>query len=535
MNEGTPAYQCTAYRRQLPLWGYLDDLFAGSEAWLGRDEAGQIHVTYKAQSYLPREAAEESGDYLNRLACSPFDDRFAQSLRKFVALVLANGIEQIDIPPIIQPHFDNLDYQGGSLQQIVGELAIKALRHGHTFLLIDYPLADPSIRSQADYERSGRRPYWVSYAATQVIHWVTEVIRGRTELKLVTLRESAIGAVGEFSEREVTRYRVLRPGSWELWEEVEEQGRCFYQQIDGGPTSLSFIPLVCLYGGLREGFFRSRPPLKALADLNLTHYQVKSDHLRKLHLCCLPVPELRDSMRPDGEALTIGPNAFIHIRDPQGSFNWKEPLATSIEQSRKEVSDLEESMDVISAAYLNQPGDRQTATTTAIQAVELESNLQTFADQFCEGLNEALRYHAAYLGISDGGKLKLSGDIIRDKGRDSQMLLAYSAMGERRQLDNRSLLQLLKDQEFLPEEFDIDSQPSQLATDGVLLGQLLNLPQLDVLDKRQFLQLLKDHSYLPGTFDIESAIASTGEEIRIAQVGYLKSQPVPGDVFIPPA
>lgn len=530
--KNTVAYQSAAYRSHLPIWRYLDDIFSGSESWLNRDELGRITITEKAQQYLPKEAAERPSDYRDRLARSPFDDRFSQSIRKFVNLLLGNGIEQIDVPSVIQSHFENIDSQGSSLRRMVQELAIDALKHGHTFLLVDYPPQDFTIRSIADFQRSGRQPYWVSYAATEVIHWIES--RGR--LQLVTLRECSTVAESEFSEESIVRYRVLRPGSWELWQEMrDEQGKIQYAWVDGGSTSLSFIPLVCLYGGLREGFFKSRPPLKALADLNLTHYQVKSDHLRKLHLCCLPVPELRDSMRPEGESLTIGPNSFVHIRDPQGAFTWREPLATSIEQSRKEVTDLEQAMDVLSAAYLNQPGDRQTATTSAIQTVELESNLQSFADQFCEGLNQALYYHAIYEGLDSGGQIKLSGDIIRDKGRDSQMLLAYSAMEDRGQISQRSLLQILKDQEFLPDDFQFEAEPENLNGDGVLLREMLNLPLLDLISKRQMLQLLKDHNYLPSSFDVEATIAEMGTEIRIAAAGYLRTQPTPNNEFIGPA
>ncbi len=50
------------------------------------------------------------------------------------------------------------------------------------------------------------------------------------------------------------------------------------------------IPLVCLYGGDRGGFFQSNPTLFSLAKLNLIHYQVTSDHRQKMHYCCFPSP-----------------------------------------------------------------------------------------------------------------------------------------------------------------------------------------------------------------------------------------------------
>jgi hypothetical protein len=520
-----PTYH-PAYTKQLPTWRVLDDLFEGNEAWLGRDQQGIPRGNDRAVIYLPREAAESPTDWLNRLSSSPFDDRYAQSIRKFVALILSNGIEQDGVDSAIAPHLENIDNAGASLLQFVGELATAALRHGHTFVLIDAPPMDETIRSQADAIASNRRPYWVHYPATAVLDWDFTMVKGKRVLESVALRET-----GDRPDQP-DRIRVLtRGGYWQVFQYDEQEDA--YMAIANGQSSLAEIPLACIYGGLRTGLFQSRSPLKALADLNLTHYRVKSDHLRKIHLCCLPVPELRDSMRPAGEALTIGPSSFIHIRDPQGAFTWREPAATSIEQSRVEIADLERAMDVLSAAYLQDPGDRQAALTTAIQTVELEGNLSTFAERFSLGLTQALAFHAAYLGVA-GGQLKLSGNVIRDKGRDSQMLLAYSAMGDRRQLSQRSLLQLLVDQEFLPDNFDVASEPAALNRDGNLLAGLLQLPQLDMVTKRQTLELLRDHGYLPPDFDVDAAIAETGEDIRIAQVGYLKSQPTPGNEYVAP-
>lgn len=468
MTPGLPNYQCLAYRQSAPLLAYLDDVFQGSEAWLGRDETGAINITEKARIYLTPDPAEDGDDYLARLKASPFDDRFSQSIREFVSLIISNGVKLEDIPPVMEAHLSNLDNCGGTLARVMTELAIKVLSLGHTFVLVDFPAVDPSIRSQADFERSGRRPRWVHYSPRNIIHWKTSTVNGEVKLSQVTLREKIVVADGDFGEVEVERFRVLRPGRFDVWTiEKDRQGKevAIHHPDESGVSGFvqngviipfDFIPLVPIYGGLREGFFASRPPLKALADLNITHYRVKSDHLRKVHLCCMPVPELRDSMRGEDEPLKLGPNSFVHIRDPQGSFNWKEPLATSLEQSRREVLDLQGSMDLLSASYLLNPSDRQAAATTNAQVTKLESNLQAFADQFSEGINNCLKMHARYLKLSSGGTVKLSGDIIKDAGKDSQLLMALTNLAAGDIIDKRTTIEELKRREFLTESVDVD-------------------------------------------------------------------------------
>jgi len=58
-----------------------------------------------------------------------------------------------------------------------------------------------------------------------------------------------MGAAAPASAREVVRYRVLRPGLWELWK-VGARGKLYPD--GGGTTSLDYIPLTVVYGH-REG------------------------------------------------------------------------------------------------------------------------------------------------------------------------------------------------------------------------------------------------------------------------------------------
>lgn len=459
MTDGLPNYQCLAYRQMSPLWNYLDDVFQGAEAWLRRTATGDVEPTPKAQTYLPKEPAEDSEDWLNRLKRSPFDDRFQQSIRKFNNLILANGLLLDAIPPSLLPDLSNIDGQGTTLHQFTYDQGIATLKHGHSFILVDYPPSDETIRSQQDFINSGRRPYWIRYEAPDVLHWVIETVQGKKRLSQVTLRETRRIDNGAFSESEQTVYRVLRPGSWELWRvDKDKQNKEFATLLKSGQTTLNYIPLVPVYGGLRSGYFQSRPPLKSLADLNVNHYQVKSDHLRKIHLCCLPVPVLKDSLRPENEPLKLGPNSFIHVRDPGGSFFWSEPLATSIIESRNEVHDLEATMDILSAAYLRNPGSRQAAATTHAQSAEVESSLQSFADELGSGITQALGFHARYLGLESGGKVTLSGDVVKDKGTDSQLLMALTALAKDDIIGKRTMLQELKRREFLTEFVDVEAE-----------------------------------------------------------------------------
>lgn len=458
MSELMPC--CAAYQQQAPLWTYLDDVFMGAEVWLGRDTTG-INPTDKALIYLPREAAETGADYRSRLARSPWVDLYAQAIRKFTGLIFANPIESDTSSNSITPHLANIDQRGNAFQAFLRAQAALTMRLGHSFVLVDYPPLDPAIKTHADYLAAGRRPHWVSYSPLALVNWRSQLINGREVLTLAVLREVLTVPDGEYGERQVERFRVLRPGRWQLLEvQLGTDKKPHLQLIDEGEFSLSYIPLIPIYAddALSQGWGLSRPPLKALADLNVVHYQVKSDHLRKVHLCCMPIPELRDSLRSEGEPLTLGPTTFIHIRDPQGAFNWREPAATSIVESRREVNDIEGAADILSAAYLSKPADRQSALATLAQSAEIESSLQTFTAAFFAGVNRCLAVHADYLN-AQAPTVYIKPEVLREQGSDSQLLMAYTSLATTLATlppaIARFLLDLLVAAEFVPRNVNL--------------------------------------------------------------------------------
>lgn len=472
-NNPTPEY-----KRNAPTWRYLRDVFDGMRSWVEILPDGNIRPTSKSTRYLPKWASENSDNYTARLASTPFDKRFAQAIVKFTRFLFKNPVSFADVPPVMDAHCAAPDRAGSPFASFAYDVAISALRDGHSLVLVDFPTQDASIRSQADLMASGRRPYWVHYEALDLIRWRSEIINGVEVLTLAVLRETVTVPDGDFDEVEVEQYRVLRPGAWELIQiQKDKQGKEFAVVIDSGTMSLPFIPLVPIYGGLKQGFFKSKPALEELADLNVAHYQTRSDHRTKIHKCSLPVPVLKDALRGDSEPLVIGPDSFVHIKDPAGSFQWAEPLSTSLEQSRRECLDLEATMDIIGASYLINPSDRQAAATTLAQVVELESSLQKFAEDLSSGFTEVLRVHAAWLRLSSGGTATFSGNVIQDKGTDPQMLSIMSS-----------------------------------------------LPERDLLSKRSFLEWLRNSEYIAG-LDVEQEISIVGEAVKTERVTQTRSQP----------
>ena len=454
------SYESASYGRSLPLWQLVDDVYQGDTAWLEYRQDGSVGVTAKTRRYLPQEAGEKDSDYTLRALRSHFSDKFSQAVRDFVGVVFNNGVQLVDVPGEIRQHWENLDGNGMGGDRLCALLGLQVLRRGHSFVLVDFSALDESIVSLADVRGSERHPIWQAIAPQAVINWRFERRGNRQVLVMAVVRSVVNVPADEFGEVEKTYYTLLRPGRYDCYEPVKgtagkvdyvrvpERSGVMGRRVRGRVMPFEHIPLVCLYGGDRIGFFESNPTLLSLAQLNIAHYQVKSDHRQKMHYCSFPTPV---RIGGDGSDLVIGPRTVVDV-PPGGGFAWSEPNSQSLALSRQEVLDLESEMDLLGADYLVKPSDRQAAMTSVIQAAKVESELYLFASDLAQGITECLRYHAAYLGLPTGGRAELDTKFFRDLGGDPQLLLALLQMRERDDISRDELRAFAYRKKFLVED-----------------------------------------------------------------------------------
>lgn len=432
----SPAYVNAATQRQAKSLTIVRDLDGGTERLR---ECGEI--------YLPKEAGESDQAYKVRLSRSLLFNTFVKVREALIGMGLKkrnpeaeSDIElDTDVPPLLKAHCEDIDLAGNHLDVFAKELFRDIVNGGHAHVLVDMqkPLRR-SVRTLSatptaeDDKIAGRRPYWTKYRKDDAINWRSDRINGEKVLTQVTLVERATKSDGEFGEKEVTRYRVLRlpvisartpnspavygPMQWAVYEESEKGKDLF--QVDGDTTILNRIPLVTIYARCKA-FMESSPPLLDLAYLNIGHWQQWSD-LNCQQRMLVPILHVKgeilnteasaDNPKPQ---LKLGPGTAIQTdKDGDVKYVSADPGATAA--MRQGLIDLEQRMSAVGLSIISQKQDTEvTATEKVMDQGERVSELGSWVRALKDGIEALFKIHAVdFLRLPQGGSILLGLDEV---------------------------------------------------------------------------------------------------------------------------
>jgi hypothetical protein len=388
------------------------------------------------------EAGESIQAYQVRLSRSLLFNTFIKVREGLIGMALKRNPElEPDVPTQLKAHVEDIDLAGNHLDVFAKELFRDVINDGHAHVLVD--MQKPATRSitslsptptALDDQVSGRRPYWTKYRKDEAINWKSARINGEKVLTQVTLIESATEDDGEFGEKEVTRYRVLRlivispktddapaiygPMEWTLYEEIEK-GKDPVKK-DGGSTALSRIPLVTIYSR-RKAFMESDPPLLDLAYLNIGHWQQWSDLNCQLRML-VPILHIKGEILNNPEAtaegahkpkLKLGPGTVVQT-DKDGDVKYEAADPSATDALRQALTDLEQRMSAVGLSIIAAKQDKEvTLGEKQMDQDERMSELATWLRALKDGIEALFKIHAVdYLGLPTGGSIILGFDEV---------------------------------------------------------------------------------------------------------------------------
>jgi hypothetical protein len=479
------------YDSQLPVWNFLQDMLDGQDT-----------VKAKREIYLRPEPAEDEEDYGRRLDRSVFFEDYRDcvvnltgiSFRKPVTLnddvpEMIRGIQEVrekDTGEIKQEAkeglAENIDNAGTHINVFLQRVFQDGF-FGHTFIVVDMPPMSKSSSNAAgvttaqDQLKAGARAYWTQRSAIDALNWRVAVINGQTMLTQITFQECTKEPDGMFGEVEVTRWRVYRlneigNAEWQIWEQVEVAGRDSRGRFTGNEIVIKMtsgaeiktkqgkpmkrLPIAVHYGEY-EGFLKSRPPLKGIADINLAGYQKYSDLSNIEHFTCAVTLCLIgvDDQQPNR---TLGGNCVITIPTIGGDAKFLTVDGDSIPALERDLTNLEKRM-VHKGLDFVQEEHRvpTTATEVLLSYSQRTSKLAMMTQNLINCSEEALSITAEMEGLPQGGSVSLGVDESA-LSLSPEEIDKYSLMNERGQLTLRTLWAMMARADKLPDDFDPEQE-----------------------------------------------------------------------------
>lgn len=493
--QDRPDNRCKAYTAMQPAQEIVRDVAGGTLRLRGQIAPARAANTGGASvsKYLPKFPAEHADDYVTRLATSTLFNAYGRTVQGLVGMVFKkNPALAEDVPEVIRGntekgiggHAENIDLAGTHLDVFAREVLEDAFE-GHAFILVDMQKALGAGATLADEIRAGLRPYWVKYKASQAVNFRPVTINGQREIGQITFEEETSVEAGEYGEQEVKRYRTFRlmPYAdvatqeikhtvyWKLQEKRHENGQDVFVILDEGVIKgFSRIPVAVVYGR-KTGFLQSQPPLLDLALLNIKYFQKESDRDQSEHKCGNPIPIFKIADQ-DKQIVPAGSGLGIIIGKDEDAF-YLEPEGSALESTRKTLEDLRGQMAALGLSTLAaRPQVQATATETIIDFTQESSELESIARSEQDALELCLGFHAQYLGLKSGGSVTL-GAHLKSLRLTQAQVQAYSSMASADQLSNRTLWDVLKAGDALPDGFDADTEETRLKDQQKSLGESL--------------------------------------------------------------
>ena len=452
IGPGKPSVQ---WETMMPRWMKINAVLGGTET-----------MRAAAEAYLPRHTEETTNAYKERLQKSVFTNVTRQTLNTWVGKPFSDKVKINDnVPDQIKNLLDNVDLCGNELQVFAHSWFEDGLAKAFGHVLVEFPrINNDGTRTKADDINEKVRPYLVLIKPENVIAANAEIVSGQEVVTHLRIRETAEldDPTDEFNKILVHRIRVYDIGRVRLYEwKAGPNNEWYWDLIDEWEVNFPIIPFVTFYAN-REAFLLGKPPIEDLADLNIAHFQSTSDQTNILTVSRFP--QLAVSGALDNEQLTVGPNNFIKLSNPEAKVYYVEHQGAAIAAGERDIASLEQRMHTYGTQFLQKSVGRVTATARALDTAEANSDLQDAAIRFNDALNQAIYLMGKWIGLEDSGTVTVQTNFgITEGSAESLQVLQLSRQNG--DLSRQQYVRELLQRGVLSDRFNTQENDKELSTE----------------------------------------------------------------------
>ena len=290
-----------------------------------------------------------------------------------------------------------------------------------------------------------------------MIGWKSDNILGVQQLTEIRIKEtiSVPNPKDEYTDLEVEQIRLLQAGYFEVWRKTNKQiNGEEWVLFEQGTTSLDYIPLVPVYTN-RVGFYEGEPPLLPLAELNLEHWISSGEQRHALTLARFAMMVFT-GVKEDDDVGKVSRNTVFKLPDINSKWGLVETAGNGITQGFIDIENIEKRMQHCGMTVRVQTSTGVTATAARIDSEDADSALMAAATSLENSLNKVLDIFADYMGLSEGGTVKVNTHFAAKKpeGTTEDLLKVHLAG----LLSVDGALSELKRRNVLSEDLDIDEE-----------------------------------------------------------------------------
>ncbi|WP_337081290.1 DUF4055 domain-containing protein [Acinetobacter pittii] len=391
------------YVKNVGLWQKIDDVCDGEDA-----------VKEQREKYLPKPNAhdktpENDAAYASYLTRAVFYEVTGTTLNSLVGAAFATD-PSFKFTPELEHLERNANGAGLSAYQLAQTGIRHLLKHYRCALYVDYPDVIPA-RNLKEHKEQNSYPMIHLLNAVDVINWDSMMVGNQKKLCLVVIREvvSTRGSDG-FSKEDREQFRVLRL-------EPDDNGEFAYSvqiytkndkgEYEGGPKKFptdhsgktwSYIPFTFV-GAVDNSEEIKKPPLLALANLNLAHYRDSADFQESVFYMGQPqyyVSGVNWQWFDEAKARGIYVGAKVLLPLPEnGKIGIEQANPNTL--SREAMKDKWNQMKELGARLIEKGSAAKTATEANNDDAVQHSVLSLCVVNMNEALSLALRWCAKYV------------------------------------------------------------------------------------------------------------------------------------------
>ena len=488
-----PDYQGEEFSEFFPLWKKVDTCLGGTEAFRSAVEKGG------ESEYLPQFPLEHDDSYAYRLATSTFLPAYGDALDMIVgAITRKPPMLTMDgkkgVPASIAADWENIDNAGTHWTVFAQRLLRSGVHLGAAFVLTEMPPKPDGQLDRAQAEAINFRPFSILYSAKELADWpIYVIVDGAPILQQIRFREEVVTLDG-FAEVETERYRVWRvpveadeqgnfhragKAEWEIWEEQEIADQTARRRgkkktelviIASGVSPLADIPVAVFNANPCHDDPRETegPVLIDLANQNIKHYQLTSDHEKILHKCTptLTTTNLREE---NGLVELAGADYRLDCAEG-GSADWIEPSGSSLAERREWIAAVEKQMLEMGASLFTEGSAKAAMTAEEVRqrSGAKQSRISQIAEAWKDCLETMLMHFAMWKGEAAGGEIT-PGVKSEDLVIPANELATVSGMVEKHQHSLKTLWAIERKLGILPDDFSDEDELAQIAKEMAMM------------------------------------------------------------------